>query len=96
MEISYANSRIEKICTDDKTARKELGKDGATVLRERLKQMSDARCLGDLRILPGAWHELKGDRKGQLACSLLGLKRLVFRPADDPPVLSNQTADWTG
>ena len=25
MEIAYANSRIEKICTDTKRAKKELG-----------------------------------------------------------------------
>ena len=97
MEIFYANSRIEKICTDEKTARKELGLDGAKVLRKRLDQMRDATNLEEVRLLPGAWHELTGDRKGQLACSITKLKRLVFLPANDPlPTKPDGGLDWSG
>jgi len=96
MDISYANSRIRKLCTDAKEARKKYGKDGADVLEERLKQMRAAQCLEDLRLLPGGWHELTQNRKGQLACSLLGMNRLVFQPANDPrPVKSDGGLDWT-
>ena len=96
MDISYANSRIQKICTNDRIARKELGKDGAEVLRNRLDQMSDAKNLEDLRFDPGDWHELTGDRKGQLACRLRGLYRLVFAPANDPrPVKPDGGLDWS-
>jgi len=96
MEISYANSRIQKICTDEKVAQKELGKDGAKVLRTRLDHMRDAESLDELRFAPGAWHELAGDRKGQLACSLRGLKRLVFVPASDPrPTKPDGGLDWS-
>jgi len=96
MEIFYVNRKIEKICTDDKFAQKALGKGGALVLRERLKQMRSAVCLEDLRLQPGGWHELKGDRKGELSCSLLGLKRLVFMPADDPcPIKPDGGLDWS-
>jgi len=96
MDISYANSRIQKICTDDKTAKKELGSEGAKVLRNRLDQMSDAECLEDLRFDPGAWHELSGNRKGQLACSLSGRVRLVFTPANDPiPTKPDGGLDWS-
>jgi len=96
MDISYANSRIQKICTDDKAARKVLGKAGAQVLLERLKQMRDAPSLEELRFAPGAWHELVGDRKGQLACSLLKRVRLIFVPANDPlPVKLDGGLDWS-
>jgi proteic killer suppression protein len=96
MEISYANSRIRKICTDDKVARKELGKEGARILGKRLEQMLGAESLEDLRIAAGGWHELKGDRKGQLACSLQGPKRLVFTPANDPlPTKPDGGLDWS-
>ena len=96
MEISYANSRIQKICTDDKVARKTLGHEGAQVLKQRIKQMRDAENLETLRFAPGDWHELKGDRKGQLACSLRGLDRLVFLPANDPrPIKPDGGLDWS-
>jgi proteic killer suppression protein len=96
MDISYANRKIQKICTDEKAARKVLGQAGAEVLQERLKQMQDVACLEDLRFLPGAWHELVGDRKGQLACSLLKRVRLIFVPANDPlPVKPDGGLDWS-
>ena len=96
MDISYANRRIEKICTDEKVARKELGHDGAKVLKLRLEQIRDSANLEDLRLLPGAWHELSGNRKGQLACSITKLKRLVFMPANDPiPIKSDGGLDWS-
>ena len=95
MEISYANSRIQKICTDVKVARKVLGKAGTEVLQERLQQMHDAENLEKLRFSPGAWHELAGDRKGQLACSLLKRVRLIFEPANDPlPVKPDGGLNW--
>jgi len=96
MEVFYANSRIRKICTDEKTAQKELGRDGAKVLRTRLDHMQDAENLEELRFASGAWHELSGDRKGQLSCSLRGLKRLVFLPANDPrPTKPDGGLDWS-
>ena len=70
MDISYANSKIRKICTDDKVAQKELGRAGAKALRERLDHMLNAENLEALRFAPGGWHELVGDRKKQLACSI--------------------------
>ena len=96
MEISYANSRIQKICTIDKIAQKMLGKKCADILGERLQQMMDAPNLGELRFVPGAWHELVGDRKGQLACSLQGRVRLVFTPANVPrPTKPDGGLDWS-
>lgn len=53
-------------------------------LRLRLSQMSTAKSLEDVRYLPGNFHELKGDRKGQWACDLDQPYRLVFTPHEDP------------
>ena len=96
MEISYANSRIQKICTIDKIALKTLGKNCAAVLVDRLIQMKGAQNLEELRFAPGAWHELTGDRKGQLACSLLGRVRLIFSPTNVPrPIKPDGGLDWS-
>jgi len=96
MDISYANSRIQKICTDSRVAQKVLGKAGAQVLQERLKQMRKAESLVELRFSPGDWHELVGDRKGEIACCLLKRVRLIFTPANDPrPVKPDGGLDWS-
>jgi len=84
MEITFANSRIEKICTDEKRAKKELGQVGAHILSTRLDQLMDADNLEVLRFLPGNYHELTGDRRGELAVSLQGLIRLIFVPNHQP------------
>lgn len=96
MNIAYANSRIEKICTDDKKGRKELGHVGMKVLMGRLIQIAEADNLEELRNRPGSWHELTGSRWGQLAASLDGLNRLVFEPNNDPrPTKADGGLDWS-
>ena len=95
MEITYASRQIEKICTDEKKAKKELGQIGAEVLAERLHQLRTAKSLEELRFRPGKWHELTGDRWGQLAVSLKGLERLIFEPDHDPrPIKDDGGLDW--
>ena len=96
MDISYANSRIQKICTDARSAQKVLGKAGAQVLKDRLDQMIDADNLENLRFAPGDWHELVGDRKGEIACCLMKRVRLIFAPANDPrPTKPDGGLDWS-
>ena len=96
MEITYVNSRIEKICTDEKRAKKEFGQVGAKILAERLHQLRIAVNLEELRFRPGKWHELTADRWGQLAVSLKGLERLIFEPDHDPrPEKPDGGLDWT-
>jgi proteic killer suppression protein len=45
---------------------KEFGKIRATKIRARLTQLKFAKTLEDVRYLPGNYHELTGDRKGQV------------------------------
>jgi len=96
MEITYENRRIQKICTEKKTSQKELGQISASVLLYRLDQLKSADALEDLRFQPGHWHELIGDRWGQLAVSLNGLERLIFESDHDPrPEKPDGGLDWT-
>jgi len=95
MEISYANSRIRKICTDDKVTRKELGA-SAKFLRERLDDMLLAENLEELRTFPGNYHELTGDRKGQIACNITGRLRLIFTPDHESNITKPDGGlDWS-
>ena len=95
MEVIYENRRIQKICTEKKTAQKELGQNGASVLLYRLDQLKSADSLEDLRFQPGHWHELIGDRWGQLAVSLSGRIRLIFEPYDLRPEKPDGGLDWS-
>jgi len=96
MEITYANNRIRKICTDEKAMHKELGPIGAKILTNRLEQIKRFENLEPLRFEPGHWHELTGDRWGQLACSLNGPMRLILEPGHDPrPLKPDDGLDWT-
>ena len=95
MDIAYANSRIRKICTDDKAAAKALGVN-AKFLRERLDDMLLADNLEELRTFPGNYHELTGDRKGQIACNITGRLRLIFTPDHHvTPVKPDGGLDWS-
>jgi len=94
VKLSYANSRILKICTNETEARKKLGQN-VSVLQERLQQMELADCLEDLRNAPGRFHELTGNLKGCLACDVTKSLRLIFTPDHDPiPTKTDGGLDW--
>ena len=80
MQLLFANSQIEKICTSPERAVKKYGERCARILLERLRQMSEAKDIETLTRIPGHYHPLTADRKGQWACRLQGGLRLVFVP----------------
>lgn len=84
MEITFSDNKIAKLVNDDRKMLKVLGQQRATILRRRLTQLKDATTLEEARYLPGNYHELKNDRKGQWACDLDQPYRLVFTPHEDP------------
>lgn len=84
MEITFANKKLEILANHDRKMLKELGKIRATILRRRLTQLEDAATLEEVRHLPGNFHELKNDRKGQWGCDLDQPYRLVFTPHENP------------
>jgi proteic killer suppression protein len=95
MEITFADKTLNKIANDDKQLVKEFGKLRATKIRARLTQLKFAKTLEDVRYLPGNYHELTGDRKGQWACDLDQPYRLIFEPHENPvPVNEHGQYIW--
>ena len=80
MEIRFANSQIEKVCTSPERAVKKYGARCARILLDRMRQMRLAENIRELSQQSGHFHALTGERKGQWACNLLGGLRLVFVP----------------
>lgn len=84
MEITFSNKNLEKLANDDRKRLKEMGKIRAGIYRLRLNQLDNAQALECLKSLPGNYHELVGERKGQWACNLDHPYRLIFVPHENP------------
>lgn len=61
-----------------------MGQRRAEIYNKRLLALRNAVTLEDTRNLPGRYHELTADRKGQWACDLDHPYRLVFEPHENP------------
>lgn len=72
------------MANDDRFAVKRLGARRAELYKIRLDDLAAAATLEDVRHLPGHFHELTEDRKGQWACDLDHPYRLIFQPHEDP------------
>ena len=96
MDIAFKQDSLRKCANDHRHAQRKLGPLRAKKYLLRLQQMHDAVCLEDLRNVPQAdFHELKANRKGQLACNLDHPYRLIFVPAHDPiPKKEDGGLDW--
>ena len=84
VNITVVDRKLNKIVNDDRKMQKDFGTIRAKELRERLAQLSFAVDLEEVRHLPGNYHELIGERKGQWACDLDQPYRLIFTPHENP------------
>lgn len=84
MKITFTDKKLEKLANDDRKLVREFGKVRADKIKARLVQLYFATTLEDVRNLPGNYHELTNNRKGQWACDLDQPYRLVFTPHESP------------
>jgi len=84
MKITFCNNKLKKYANNDILAERKLGKREAELFKQRLDDLTAAINLEDVRYLPGKYHELIGNRKGQWACNLVHPYRLIFEPLEDP------------
>lgn len=95
MEIYFKTKKLEKLCNDPKKLKKEFGELRAEKIQIRLADLYDADSLEDVRNLPGHYHDLVKDRKGQWACDLDQPYRLIFEPREKPiPTDENGKYIW--
>ena len=96
MDVLFLTKKLQKTCSGKKEQVKRWGAATAKKLGRRLDDLRAARCLEDIRNLPGRCHELKGDLGGLLAIDLVGAQRLLLEPADEPvPTKSDGGLDWS-
>jgi proteic killer suppression protein len=84
VKITFKNKKLEKLVKNNRKMVKELGSLRTTILKKRITQLEDAATLEDIRNLPGNYHELKKNRKGQWSCDLDQPYRLIFTPHKNP------------
>jgi len=93
MDILFKDRRLERLCREEKKMVRELGASVAKKLKARLKDLSAANHMGEIKT--GRPHLLTGNFSGCMALDLGGLIRLVFEAADDPlPFRSDNSIDW--
>jgi toxin HigB-1 len=96
MEISFATSKLAKICNSDTKLQGAYGPRLARVIKRRLMDLHAAETLESMRIVPGRCHQLTGDLEGLFAVDLVHPDRLVFKPDHDPvPQLGGGGVDWS-
>ena len=95
MKINFKTRKLEKQLTDPKTILKKFG----TMARKVTQRMDDLRAetLEVIKSIPMTkCHELKNDRKGQLAISISKNYRIIFEPNHNPlPENDDGGLDWT-
>lgn len=78
------DKKLKKIAKDTKSCLQVYGQVRGKKILQRLSDLRTADTLEDVRHLPGKYHELGENRKGQWACQLDGNYRMVFKPHEDP------------
>ena len=98
MKITFRSSKLKNAANknDDRWLKKHYGKLRAEKIILRLNQIRFANTLEDLRHMPGNYHELKNERKGQWACNLDQPYRMIFIPHEHPiPVNDDGQYIWS-
>lgn len=96
MDVSWSDRKLRRDASSDKAGTKAWGKDEWKIFKRRIASLEAAPTLSDLRGVPGRFHQLTGNRKGQFAIALWGQMRLVFEPSDEPiPTLYDGGIDET-
>ena len=84
LEITYKTKKIEKICTDAKTAEKTYGRNMAEKIQQRIQEIYSADTVEMMvKYHIGRCHPLKQNRKGQYAVDLVHPYRMVFNVIED-------------
>ena len=84
MNVTSDNKDLKLTLNDSKKALKKFGPIRGKLLLKRVNALALAETLEDVRNLPGHFHELKEDRKGEWACDLDQPYRLIFTPHERP------------
>lgn len=79
LQITYANRKIEKVCTDLQAAERKHGEQIGAMIHQRIQELMAADSVEQLvQYHIGKCHPLEGKRQGQYAMFLTKNWRLIF------------------
>ena len=95
MQVVFIEPRLKSTCEDKAARQRAFQKAAADKLAQRLDDLRAAANMSMMRMLPGSWEELTGDRKGQFSCRLDKKLRLVVKSTRQlPPLKPDGGLDW--
>lgn len=95
MEVHFATKKLADALSQDRCRVRTYGTAVAKRIQVRLSQLASASDLETMRTLPGRCHELRQDRRGQLAIDVSDHLRLILTPTiDPPPTRDDGGLDW--
>lgn len=89
MQLLYNNSKVQKQCTDLKTAKRLFGGKAALAISlfARINAIQQASVIKDIIMMPTFYfHRLSGNRNGYFAIDVKTRKdpwRIIIQPLDD-------------
>lgn len=96
MNIIFKTKKLEKCAINNSFGVKTLGFLRHKVFKKRLEQLVLSNSLEQVKSLPGKFHELPHDRKGQWSCHLDEPYRLIFKPQENPiPINKDGVYLWS-
>ena len=87
LKIEFRDKELEHCATDEAYAKRKMGKKRVRYFNDRINTLRVARNFAELSLLPGHFHELVGNRKGQWACDLDQPYRLIIWGAEPDKVV---------
>jgi len=95
MQINYKPKKLEKSVKDSRAIIKNYGT-RAKLVKKRLDELTAAPNLSDFKNIPQAnCHELKNNRKGELAIDISANHRIIFLPDNEPvPTKADGGLNW--
>ena len=87
IDVDWLDRKLAKQTKTEAGGRKRFGEPRWGVLKRRLALLVQADTLADVENA-GGFHALTADRAGSFAMKLDGPCRLVFRPFEQPPPLT--------
>lgn len=95
MELTYKTKKLQELCENPKSNKelvKMYGKEVATKLPRRIKELKSFNCLSEVpTLLPFRRHKLSGNLKNLYAVNITNQYRLIFRQKDNNIIIVDLT-----
>jgi plasmid maintenance system killer protein len=95
MEVDFADRDLARMVASEAVLRRNYGPQLARKMMSRIAALRAVDRASDLFVLPGRWHAMTGDLKGNLSADLVHPQRLLVRPQTPAQLDEHGGIDWT-